>query len=201
MNVKHFFLSLAILLSGCISLFGQTPVKSPPVTNPTANVSATEYIIGPEDILSVSVWREPDLSLREVVVRPDGKISLPLVNDIQANGLTPAQLQDEITGKLKEFVTSPNVTVTVIRIMSQAVSVVGQVARPGTYMLGAQTSVIEILARAGGPSEYAKTKEIKVLRKEEGKTVQFLVNYKEIMKGKNLEQNIVLKKGDVVLVP
>jgi polysaccharide export outer membrane protein len=201
MNVKYFFLSLAILLSGCISLFGQTPAKNPPVSNPTANVNNAEYIIGLEDVLSVSVWREPDLSLREVVVRPDGKISLPLVDDIHANGLTPAQLQDEITGKLKEYVAAPNVTVTVIRIMSQSVSVVGQVARPGTYMLGAPTSVIEILARAGGPTEYAKTKDIKVLRKEGNQTLQFLVNYKDIMKGKNLEQNIILKKGDVVLVP
>lgn len=199
--MRKLFLSLTILFVCSVFLNGQSSTNPAPASSATAKTSGGEYIIGMEDVLSISVWREPDLSLREVVVRPDGKISLPLVDEIMANGLSPSQLQGVITERLKEFVAAPNVTVTVIRIVSQSVSVVGLVARPGTYPLGTSTTVIEMLARAGGPVEFAKTKDIKVLRKEADKTTQFLVNYKDIMKGKNLQQNIILKKGDVVLVP
>jgi polysaccharide biosynthesis/export protein len=160
-----------------------------------------DYMIGIEDVLAISVWKEPDLSMKEVAVRADGKISIPLVNDIPAAGLTPKQLQQQIAEKLGEFVASPNVTVLVIKSLSRSVSVVGQVNRPGTYPLGAPTTVLELLARAGGINEYANSKNIKVVRKENGKTVQFPFNYKDAIKGRNLAQNITLKIGDVVLVP
>lgn len=160
-----------------------------------------DYVIGTEDILSVNVWKEPELSMKELVVRPDGKISLPLVNEVQAGGLTPKQLQAKIAEKLKDFVEAPNVTVTVIRIVSHTVSVVGQVSKPGPYVLGSPTTVLDILARVGGLTEYANAKSIKILRNENGKNLQFLFNYKNVIRGKNLESNIFLKDGDIILVP
>lgn len=160
-----------------------------------------DYVIGPEDVLAVNVWKEPELSIKELVVRPDGKISLPLVNDIQAGGLTPIQLQEQIAGKLKKFVESPNVTVTVLKVFSHTVSVVGAVGRPGPYVLGSPTTVLDILARAGGVTEFAKAKNIKILRNEDGKQVQYPFNYKNVIKGKDLEQNITLRNGDIILVP
>ena len=160
-----------------------------------------DFVIGLEDVLSINVWKEPELSPKEVVVRPDGKISLPLAGDIQASGLTPIQLQEKIAEKLKEFVASPVVTVTVTRISSLNVSVVGQVLKPGVYPIGAPMNVLELLARAGGLTLDAKAKKIKILRKENGKDIQFPFNYSDAVKGKNLQQNIPLKNGDVVVVP
>jgi polysaccharide export outer membrane protein len=160
-----------------------------------------DYVIGMEDVLAVSVWKEPELSVKELVVRPDGKISLPLVNDIQASGLTPRQLQEGIAEKLKEFIANPNVNVTVIKIFSHTVSVVGQVNKPGLYTLGSPTTVLDILARVGGFTEYAKEKDIRIMRKENGKDLLFRFNYKNVIKGKDLHQNITLKDGDVVMVP
>jgi polysaccharide export outer membrane protein len=199
--VRNFLLSFIVLLSAYVNLPGQTTKDNSAAPSPKEESSTREYVIGMEDVLSVNVWREPDLTLNEVVVRPDGKISLPLVNDIQADGLSTQQLQDRITEKLREFVSSPTVTVTVIRAVSQSVSIVGQVNRPGTYSLGSPITVLELLARAGGLAEFAKQKDIRIIRVENSKTLQFPFNYKDIMKGKNLRQNIVLKKGDVVLVP
>jgi polysaccharide biosynthesis/export protein len=198
-HVKHFLASLFVLLFVCSASQAQSIQERPGTA--TAESNAAEYVIGLEDILSVNIWKEPDLSLKEVVVRPDGKISLPLINDIRAGGLTLKQLQDEITGKLKEFVASPMVSVSVLKVVSQSVTVAGQVNRPGSYPLGSPITVVEILARAGGLTEFAKAKSITVLRVENGQTLQFPVNYKDVIKGKNLKQNIKLKKGDVILVP
>ncbi len=160
-----------------------------------------DYVIGVEDLLSIYVWKEPDFSVKELIVRSDGKISLPLASDIQAGGLTPKQLQNSITEKLKEYVASPNVTVTVLKSFSRMVSVVGQVSRPGNYPMGSSISVLEMFARAGGISEYAKSKDIKIIRNEKGKLLQFPFNYKDAIRGRNLQQNIMLEPGDVILVP
>jgi polysaccharide biosynthesis/export protein len=160
-----------------------------------------DYVIAIEDVLSISVWKEPDLSIRELVVRPDGKISMPLVNDIQASGKTPMQLQTEIVDKLKEFVATPNVTITVIRAVGHRVSIVGAVGRPGIYTLGSPTTILDLMARVGGVSEYAKAKNIKITRKENGKILQFPFNYKNAIRGIDLQKNILLKDGDIVLVP
>ncbi len=182
----------AAILAGVPGLANQAP--PPPV------ISA-DFVIGLEDVLAVNVWKEAELSVKEVGVRPDGKISLPLVGEIQANGLTPRQLQDKITEKLKEFVASPTVTVVVLKIASQSVSVVGQVAKPGVYYLGSPLTVLELLARVGGFKEEAKVKKILVVRKDGGKTINFPFNFKEVSDGRNLQQNIVLKSGDVIIVP
>jgi polysaccharide biosynthesis/export protein len=194
--VKKTSLILCLLLSAGIGLGAQAEKEQP-----RQNPEPADFVLGPEDVLSVNVWKEPDVSLHEIVVRPDGKISIPLAGEIQASGLTAMQLQDAITEKLKSFIASPNVTVSVVRVVSQSVSVVGQVSRPGSYPMGGPQTVLDMLARAGGLTEYAKEKEIRVMRTENGKNLQFPVNYKDLIKGKNLKQNIVLKRGDVILVP
>jgi polysaccharide biosynthesis/export protein len=178
------------------------PVPAIQEAKPAAETSAVEeYQIGLQDVLSVLVWKEPELSVREVVVRSDGKISLPLINDIQASGLSTRQLREQITERLRDFVAAPNVAVTVVRSLSRSVTVMGQVGKPGAYVLGAPMTVLDVLARAGGLTEMAKAKSIKIVRTEGGKTVQYSFNYKDVIKGKNLQQNITLKSGDIVLVP
>lgn len=181
------------------------PLLLPALQNQPADPAAAElpedYVIGFEDILSVNVWKEPELSVKEVVVRPDGKISVPLVGDIQASGLTPMQLQERITERMKEYVAAPSVTIVVLRVGSRSVSIVGQVAKPGIYYLGAPMTVLELLARAGGIGRDAEEKKIAIVRTEGGKTVSYRFNYRDVSKGKHLEQNIELKNGDTVIVP
>jgi len=191
--MKHSRLAICLILSFCTTTMAfQQPSPAP---------APEDFVIGLEDILAINVWREPELSVKEIMVRPDGKISLPLVGDIQASGLTPKKLQDRITEKVKEFVASPNVTVVVLKIASQTVSIVGQVARPGVYTLGSPMTVLELLARAGGFREDANTKKLVIVRDENGQTSRFSFNYKEVSKGLNFQQNITLKNGDVVIVP
>ncbi len=158
------------------------------------------YLIGPEDTLAVVYWREKDLSA-DVVVRPDGMISLPLLNDINAAGLTPEQLRVAITQGAAKFVAEPTVSVVVKGINSRKVFITGQVGKPGPYPLGGATTVLQLIATAGGVAEYADKKKIIVLRNEGGKQSTFSFNYEEVMKRKNLGQNIELRPGDTVIVP
>jgi polysaccharide biosynthesis/export protein len=174
------------------------PVQAQGAALPTV---VEDYILGIEDVLSIVVWKEPDLTLRELIVRPDGKISMPLAGEMQAAGLTPKQLQNAIAEGLKDYVKQPNITVTVVKSLSRNVSVVGQVTRPGSYPIIGPATVLEIIARAGGLTEMAKTKNINVSRKEDGITKKYPFNYKDAIKGINFEQNIILKPRDVVLVP
>jgi polysaccharide export outer membrane protein len=199
--MKAIRLSLAqiALLVALVSAFpAQQEKKTQAAPTPKTDEN---YVIGLQDVLSVFVWREPELSVREVAVTPDGKISLPLINEVQASGLTTKQLREQLAEKLKDFVASPNVSVVVLKSLSQSVTIMGEVGRPGAYGLGAPMTVLDLLARAGGFTEMAKRKEIKIVRNEGGKTVQFLFNYKEAIKGKKLDQNITLRNGDIVLVP
>jgi polysaccharide export outer membrane protein len=158
------------------------------------------YVIGAQDVLDISVWKEAEVS-RVVPVRPDGKISLPLLNDVQAAGLTPAQLAAQITDSLKKFVTNPQVTVIVTTINSQRVYILGEVVRPGAFPMLPGMTVMQALSSAGGFTPFAKTKSIYVLRQESGKKVKYPFNYKEAINGKNAEQDIVLKAGDTIVVP
>jgi polysaccharide export outer membrane protein len=158
------------------------------------------YVIGPDDQLSVVYWREKDMSA-DVVVRPDGLISLPLLNDVQASGLTPEQLRASITKGATKFVEEPTVSVVVKAINSRKVFITGQVAKPGPYPLGAPTNVLQLITLAGGVAEYADKDKIVVLRNENGKQTTFRFNYKDVTKGKNLAQNIELRPGDTVVVP
>jgi polysaccharide export outer membrane protein len=162
--------------------------------------SDANYVIGAQDVLDISVWKEPEVS-RVVPVRPDGKISLPLLNDVQAAGATPAQLAAQITDSLKKFVTNPQVTVIVTTINSQRVYILGEVSRPGAFPLLPNMTVLQALSSAGGFTQFAKEKGIYVLRNEDGKQVKHLFNYKEVIAGKKTEQDIVLKAGDTIVVP
>src|SRR5271167_3201989 len=158
------------------------------------------YVIGPQDVLDISVWKEPEVS-RVVPVRPDGKISLPLLNDVQAAGLTPAVLAAQITESLKKYVTSPQVTVIVTTINSQRVYISGEVVRPGAFPMLPGMTVMQALTSAGGFTPFAKMKSIYVLREEGGKRAKYPFNYKQVVNGKNTDQDIQLKAGDTIVVP
>lgn len=162
---------------------------------PPANDST--YVIGPEDSLHVAVWKEADLTAT-LPVRPDGKISLPLLNDVQASGLTPMQLADSITEKLKKYVTDPRVTVVVTAMNSQRIYVLGEVAHSGAMALTPNMTVLQALASTGF-SQFANLKGIYVLRQENGKQEKIPVKYKQLIKG--TAQNIVMKPGDTIVVP
>lgn len=173
------------------------------VQTPAPSKSATEdpnYVIGAQDVLDVSVWKEPDFT-RTVPVRPDGKISLPLLNDVQASGLTPSQLAAEVTKSLTKFVTSPQVTIIVTQINSQRVYLLGEVARAGAYTMLPDMTILQALSNAGGFTQYANSKKIYVLRDENGKQQKLFFNYKDVISGKRNEQNIKLKAGDTIVVP
>lgn len=159
-----------------------------------------DYVIGPDDVLQIVFWQEKDLSA-EVVVRPDGRISLPLINEVHASGTTPAQLRTAIMQAASRFVTDPSLTIFVKTINSRKVFVMGMVARPGPYPLNDSMTVLQMLATSGGLAEYAKASEIVVMRTEQGQTKSFKFNYNDVRKGKNLQQNIALRPGDTIVVP
>ena len=162
---------------------------------------AGDYVIGPEDVLAVNVWKEPDFS-GQVAVRPDGKISLPLIHDLQASGLTPTQLSTELKTKLNTYLTDPQVTVVVTSINSLRFYVLGEVMRQGAFPLQPNMTVLQGLSTAGGLAEFASSKKIYVLRTaEDGHEAKLAFNYKEVLKGKRSEQNVILKPGDTIVVP
>jgi polysaccharide export outer membrane protein len=158
------------------------------------------YVIGPTDVLDISVWKEPEIS-RVVPVRPDGRISLPLLSDLQAAGLTPTQLAAHITDSLKKFMTGPQVTVIVATINSQRIYILGEVTRAGAFPLLPGMTVLQALSSAGGFTQYANIKNIYLLRQENGQQVKYAFNYKDVTNGKKSEQNVVLKAGDTIIVP
>lgn len=161
---------------------------------------SSDYVIGPEDILYIHVWKEETLS-RTVTVRMDGKISIPLIDDIQVAGKTPLQLKEELTQKLKGFLDNPNATVVVMEANSFRVYISGQVRTPGVYKLRSETSIAQIISMAGGLTEWANPKKIIVIRKEDGKEKRIIVNFKKITQGEDLSANIILKAGDTIIVP
>ncbi len=205
-------LTLLVLLSA--GAFAQSDSTSRPPA-PAAGKQADEksaagsqvahsddsYVIGANDVLAINVWKEPDIS-RTVPVRSDGKISLPLVGELQASGDTPRQLEEQITKSLQNFISEPQVTVIVTDSKSQRVNVMGMVAKPGAYVLTRSTTVLDAIATAGGFKDFAKQKSIYVLRQAPDGTQQRIpFNYKEVIKGKNPEQNIRLQAGDTLVVP
>jgi polysaccharide export outer membrane protein len=172
------------------------------VTPPAPDVAPppADYVIGLDDVLSVVFWRDKDMSA-DVAVRPDGQISLPLLNDVRAAGLTPAQLRDRLTEEAKRFVNEPNVSVVVRQINSRRVFITGQVGKPGPYQLTGPITVLQLIATAGGLLEYAHGKEIIVVRTENARQVSYRFNYNDVIARRNLRQNIALKPGDTVIVP
>jgi len=168
---------------------------------PPAQKADDQYIIGPADVLAINVWKETEIS-RSVPVRSDGRISLPLIGDVQAAGRTPRQLQDDISKKLASFISEPDVTVIVQETHSQKFNVMGQVGHPGTFLLTDSTTVLDAIALAGGFRDFAKQKQIYVLRQNgDGTQVRLPFNYKDVVKGKNVEQNVKLQARDTVVVP
>jgi polysaccharide biosynthesis/export protein len=158
------------------------------------------YSIAPEDVLTIDVWKEPEIS-RTVPVRRDGKISLPLLNDLQAAGLTPTQLGAEIVEKLRATIVHPQVTVIVAQMTSLRVYILGQVTRAGAYPLVPDMTVMQALSIAGGFTPYANLKKIYVMRSENGASKIYPMNYKEVISGRKTQQNIPLKAGDTIVVP
>jgi polysaccharide export outer membrane protein len=171
-------------------------------TTAPSGLSATlpsEYVIGVDDVLNVVFWKEKDLS-GEVVVRPDGKISLTMLNDIPAAGLTPEQLAEAVAKAAMKYVREPSATVMVKEVRSRKVYVIGEVARPGAFPLGIGLNVIQALAEAGGLLEHADKGDVVIVRNENGTEKRFKFNYNEVLRGKNTQQNIRLLPGDTILV-
>ena len=170
-------------------------------TVPLGKPSKDDYIIGPEDVLAINVWKEPDIS-RSVPVRPDGKISLPLVGDLPASGLTTDKLRDNIAAKLKEYISNPEVIVIVQEVKSRTFNIVGKVGKPGSYDLAKPMTVLDAIAVAGGFLDFAKSGKIYVLRREaDGSRKMLPFNYKLVIKGRELDQNVELRPGDTIVVP
>jgi polysaccharide biosynthesis/export protein len=160
----------------------------------------SDFVIGDSDVLNINVWKEPEIS-QSVVVRPDGKISLPLIGEVLVSGLTPVQAQTLLATKLQSILTNPQVTVTVTEIRSRMVFVTGEVLKPGAYPLLVPTSILQSITNAGGLGQFANRKGIFVLRMVDGKQQKIPFNYSQVIKGEKSEQNILLHPGDTVVVP
>lgn len=170
----------------------------PPVTK---SVPGGDYVIGDDDMLGINVWKQPELTT-SIPVRSDGKISLPLIGEVMASGRTPVQLKNDITALLKTYMSSPDVTVTVLQMNSRKFNILGRVAKPGSYSLTATTTVLDAIAAAGGFQDFAKQTKIYLLRKDsKGRTERIAFNYKDVIQGKHPEQNINLRPNDTVVVP
>jgi polysaccharide export outer membrane protein len=202
-------LYLSIVMSYILApqLDGQTTKTS--VSNGAAAASATlrveasakEYLIGPDDILSINVWKEPEIS-RTLPVRPDGNISLPLIGDLMASGETPVQLQSNIRGQLLAFLSDPEVTVVVQEAKSHKFNIVGEVEKPGAYLLSTPMSVLDAIALAGGLRDFARSGKIYVLRiNPDGTRARLPFNYKQVIKGENLKPDVWLQPHDTIVVP
>lgn len=178
----------------------QKPEASSKPAAATAPVVDADYKIGPQDVLRIDVWKEPDIS-RTIPVRPDGKISVPLLNDVSATGLTAMQLAASLHDGLSKYLNNPQVTVTVTEINSRRVYITGEVTHPGALSLLPNMTVLQALTSGGGFTQFAKVKNIYILRTENGKQVKHPFNYKEVLKGNLAEQNIPLLPGDVIVVP
>jgi polysaccharide export outer membrane protein len=169
-------------------------------TAPKSRVTSDDYVIGAGDLLSISVWKEPDASVPSVVVRPDGKIAMPLLKDITVAGMTPAQAETMITQKLSPIIHDAEVTVVVTAINSKKVYVLGAVRKEGPIAYTYRMTALEAISEAGGLTEYAKRKKIYILRTENGQTTRLPFNYDQVIRGEKMEQNIQLLPGDTIVV-
>jgi polysaccharide export outer membrane protein len=192
---KSFQSEILLLLGLVVVLLVWPSAEGFPQTN------RQEYKIGSGDVLEIVTWKEPDFSREEVLVRLDGKISFPLLNDVQAAGRTPLILKQHIEEGLREFIENPYVTVTVKQANSQKFYILGEIVNTGEYDLVKDLTVLQAFARAGGFTEWASKKEILLIRREGGKDKPIRINYKDIAKGEGFEQNIILKANDTIIVP
>ncbi|MGD0800077.1 MAG: polysaccharide biosynthesis/export family protein [Terracidiphilus sp.] len=204
---------LVLLFAGILSAQAVTPARTDhglvaatdlsaqPLTQTYSGSNEDRFVIGEGDLLAISVWKEPELS-RSIPVRSDGEISLPLVGEVKAAGLTPLQLEQDIARKLRNYITEPEVTIIVEQINSEKFNILGQVAKPGSYPLMQATTVMDAIATAGGFRDFAKQKNVYVLRQApSAKETRIAFNYKEYIKGKNVQQNIKLEPHDTIVVP
>lgn len=212
--MKSIFLAIVCVAVTSAISHAQTPsnqtTPAPPPSASANPITATAppkgvalppgYVIGPEDVLTIVFWRDKDLS-GDVQVRPDGKISVPLLNDIEAAGLTPDQLRTKLSEAATKFVQEPTPTVVVKEIHSRHVFITGNVGKPGSIPLNSDMTVLQLIAASGGLLEYADSKNIVIIRTENGRQKHMKFNYKDVIKQKKPEQNIVLKPGDTVVVP
>jgi polysaccharide biosynthesis/export protein len=208
-------LGLCLLAGACITTAQNAPAKAPqggqpatakpesaegpkqlPGTGVPVGVDPKAYVLGAEDVVAIRVWREPDLSGPQAI-RPDGKITLPMVGEVQAGGLSPEQLSETLTKRFSEFINRPEIVVTVQAVRSKRYYITGEVNRPGVFPLPVPTTVLEALTQAGGFRDFSNPKKITIMRGD--KRIKF--NYKEVIKGKNLAQNILLESGDYIVVP
>lgn len=190
----------SLLCLACTFLFlayasGQNPAAS------NSSQSGSLYVVGEADVLRVMVWKQPEISQPNAIVRPDGMVSLPLIGDVKVSGMTPTQIEALLVTRLKEYVNEPRVTVSIAEVESKTVYVTGEVAKPGAYTLTQRLDVLQLIAKAGGVTPYAHRKSMFVLRNVDGSKQKIGVNYKEIFNGKHPEQNIDLQPGDTVVVP
>jgi polysaccharide biosynthesis/export protein len=199
--------ALWVIVAGTIamSVQGASAQKATaPQSSPAAAVvevhAPPDYVIGPLDVLEVLFWRDKELSA-EVIVRPDGRITLPLINEVDAGGLTPEELSTTLTQRARRFVEDPSAVVRVKEINSRKVFIMGEVSKPGTYPLGGPTSILQLIATAGGLTEFADRGGIVLLRTLAGRQERYRFNYKAVVKGKDVKQNLELKTGDTVIVP
>jgi polysaccharide export outer membrane protein len=195
----------ALILFAAATLRAQNPdepakAKKDPTASPAAAPVDDSYKIGDQDVLKIDVWKEPDIT-RQVTVRPDGKISLPLLDDIQATGYTPLELAKIIREGLKKFINEPEVTVTVTEINSRRIYVTGEVMHAGAMTLLPNMTVLQALSSSGGFTQFANTKKIYILRVENGKQIRIPVNYRDVVSGRKPEENILLQAGDTIVVP
>jgi polysaccharide biosynthesis/export protein len=212
MNIKVPIFLVGILL--CSQAYAQdTPgqasqASKSQTTDPKASngnsaapsLAEPEYKIGPQDVVQIDVWKEPEIT-RTIPVRPDGKVSLPLLNDVQAAGLTAMQLAGVIREGLTKFLTNPQVTVTVTTINSRRVFLTGEVSRTGALPLLPNMTVLQALSASGGFTPFARMKDIYILRMENGRQTKYPFHYKDVVKGKRPEENIFLQANDVIVVP
>jgi polysaccharide biosynthesis/export protein len=207
-------LSAVLLLAAAAPCFGQgkpatqtansvvavASAAAPAPTTAAAPVDPKEYVIGESDLLHINVYKEAELS-QNAIVRPDGMISLPLVNEVKVGGKTPLQVQQELAQSLKAYLVDPQVTVTVVDVRSKRVFVTGEVIHPDAYPLLTPTTVLQVVAKAGGPTPYANLKGIFVLRNVNGKQEKIPIPYKDVIKGKKPDRDIQLQSGDTVVIP
>lgn len=211
-NCRSRNIASLLLVALAAPAFGQAPkpaspsvAAAPAATTPAAAAVPPaelppDYVIGPDDVLGIVYWKDKDMST-DAHVRPDGRIALPLLNEVQAAGLTPEQLRQKLTEESQKYMEDPNITVVVRMINSRKAFITGEVNKPGPYPLTSPTSVMQLIAMAGGLREYANGKKIIIMRTDNGRQISLQFNYKDVVAGKNLQQNIELKPGDTVVVP
>jgi polysaccharide biosynthesis/export protein len=203
-NQNYYTTGFGRILLCCLVLIVAGTLLQADTDKPAAaarSADSTGYVIQPNDILEIFVWKEPDLS-RKVLVRPDGRISFPLVQDLKASGMTPTELKDKVQGELAQFIQSPNVTVIVDTIQHYKIFVVGKVQNPGSFIIEKPISVLQALTLAGGFQQFANESGVTIIRSGEGnRHLVFDFNYKDVVRGRGSNQNIRLQSGDVVVVP